>query len=91
MPRRAHLSLAGMPWHIIERGNNRAVCFQAEGDYRPYLDELADQSKRLDCTVNAYVLMTNPGHRLLNRQGKDSAGQLMMRHGLRHVQYINRT
>jgi len=27
MPRRARLSLPGIPWHVIQRGNNRAVCF----------------------------------------------------------------
>ena len=34
MPRRARLSVAGVPWHIIQRGNNRAVCFHAEGERR---------------------------------------------------------
>jgi len=37
MPRRARLSLPGVPWHIIQRGNNRAVCFNAAEDYRRYL------------------------------------------------------
>jgi putative transposase len=32
MPRRARLSLPGVPWHIIQRGNNRSVCFHAEDD-----------------------------------------------------------
>ena len=91
MPRRARLSVAGVPWHIIQRGNNRAVCFQAEGDYRRYLDELTEQSKRFDCTVHAYVLMTNHVHLLLTPQEKDSAGQLMKHLGQRYVQYINRT
>jgi REP element-mobilizing transposase RayT len=27
MPRRARLSIPGIPWHIIQRGNNRSVCF----------------------------------------------------------------
>jgi hypothetical protein len=27
MPRRARLSLPGIPWHIIQHGNNRSVCF----------------------------------------------------------------
>ena len=56
MPRRARLSVAGIPWHIIQRGNNRAVCFHAEADYRRYLDDLAEQSRRFGCTVHAYVL-----------------------------------
>jgi hypothetical protein len=32
MPRRARLSVAGVPRHIIQRGNNRTVCFHANGD-----------------------------------------------------------
>jgi len=27
MPRRVRLSTAGVPWHIIQRGNNRSACF----------------------------------------------------------------
>ena len=36
MPRRARLSIPGVPWHIIQRGNNRAVCFYAEQAYQFY-------------------------------------------------------
>ncbi len=59
MPRRARLSVAGIPWHIIQRGNNRAACFIAEEDYRRHLDDLSEQSRRFGCAVHAYVLMTN--------------------------------
>jgi putative transposase len=91
MPRRARLSLPGIPWHIIQRGNNRAVCFHAEEDYRRYLDELAELSKRFGCEIHAYVLMTNHVHLLLTPEQAD-APALMMKHlGQRYVQYINRT
>jgi hypothetical protein len=30
MPRRARLTLPGIPWHIIQRGNNRTACFYTE-------------------------------------------------------------
>ena len=33
MPRRARISLAGIPHHIIQRGNNRTACFYSEQDY----------------------------------------------------------
>ena len=91
MPRRARLSIAGVPWHIVQRGNNRAVCFHAEGDYRRYLDDLAEQAKRFGCTVHAYVLMTNHVHLLVTPQETDSASLLMKHLGQRYVQYINRT
>jgi putative transposase len=90
MPRRARLSVAGIPWHIIQRGNNRSVCFHAEEDYRRYLDDLAEQSKRFDCTIHAYVLMTNHVHLLLTPATTDAAGQMMKHLGQRYVQYVNR-
>ena len=38
MPRRARLKLAGATFHLIQRGNNRSVCFHAVDDYLYYLD-----------------------------------------------------
>jgi putative transposase len=91
MPRRARLSLPGIPWHIIQRGNNRAVCFHAEEDYRRYLDELAELSKRFGCAIHAYVLMTNHVHLLLTPEQADGPALMMKHLGQRYVQYINRT
>lgn len=91
MPRRARLAVAGIPWHIIQRGNNRAVCFQAEADYRCYLDCLTELARRFDCAVHAYVLMTNHVHLLLTPQAADGAALMMKHLGQRYVQYVNRT
>ena len=91
MPRRARLSVAGIAWHIIQRGNNRSACFHAERDYRRYLDELTKLSDRFGCAVHAYVLMTNHVHLLLTPERTDSAALLMKHLGQRYVQYINRT
>lgn len=91
MPRRARLNLAGVPWHIIQRGNNRAVCFHAEEDYRCYLDHLAEQARRFGCAIHAYVLMTNHVHLLLTPETTESAGLMMKHLGQRYVQYINRS
>ncbi|MEO8008598.1 MAG: transposase, partial [Betaproteobacteria bacterium] len=65
MPRRARLSLPGIPWHIIQRGNNRSVCFHAEEDYYFYIYHLAELAGRFGCALHAYVLMTNHVHLLL--------------------------
>ena len=91
MPRRARLSVPGIPWHIIQRGNNRAVCFYAEEDYRFYLEHLDDLARRFGCAIHAYVLMTNHVHLLLTPKGTDSAALLMKHLGQRYVQYVNRT
>ena len=91
MPRRARLSLPGVPWHIIQRGNNRSVCFFAEEDYRFYLHHLEEFALRFGCALHAYVLMTNHVHLLLTPEREDSAALLMKHLGQRYVQYINRT
>ena len=91
MPRRARLSLPGIPWHIIQRGNNRSACFYAEQDYRRYLDNLKEQAEKYGCLVHAYVLMTNHVHLLLTPEKEQSASLLMKHLGQRYVQYINRT
>ena len=91
MPRRARLSLGGIPWHVIQRGNNRSVCFFAEEDYRFYLDHLEKLARRFDCRMHAYVLMTNHVHLLLTPERTDSVALLMKHLGQRYVQYVNRT
>jgi putative transposase len=91
MPRRARLAIPGLPWHIIQRGNNRTACFYAEQDYRRYLDVLREMAEKFECAVHAYVLMTNHVHLLLTPSRKDSAGLLMKHLGQRYVQYINRS
>jgi len=91
MPRRARLSLPGIPWHIIQRGNNRSACFYTDDDYHLYLDTLKEQADKYGCRVHAYVLMTNHVHLLITPERKESAALLMKHLGQRYVQYINRT
>ncbi len=86
MPRRARLSLPGIPWHIIQRGNIRATCFYAEEDYRRYLDHLTELSERFGCAVHAYVVMTNHVQLLLTPEDTDSAVLLMKHLGQRYAQ-----
>jgi putative transposase len=91
MPRRARLSLPGIPWHIIQRGNNRSACFYTDEDYYRYLDTLKEQADKHGYLIHAYVLMTNHVHLLLTPQKEESASLLMKHLGQRYVQYINRT
>ena len=46
MPRRARLAVAAIPWHIIQRGNNRSACFYCDDDYRYYLERLKEQADK---------------------------------------------
>ena len=89
MPRRARLTMPGIPWHIIQRGNNRSACFYAEEDYQLYLAHLKEQAEKFGCQVHAYVLMTNHVHLLLTPEKENCAALLMKNLGQRYVQYIN--
>lgn len=91
MPRRARLRLAGLPLHVIQRGNNRTACFFADEDYSLYLHHLKELSREFRCAVHAYVLMTNHVHLLLTPARKDGPSLLMKHLGQRYVQYVNRT
>jgi putative transposase len=91
MPRRARIAVAGIAWHIIQRGNNRSACFYADEDYRRYLDDLREQAEKHGCKIHAYVLMTNHVHLLLTPDQERGAALLMKHLGQRYVQYINRT
>ena len=91
MPRRARLAVAGIPWHIIQLGNNRSVCFYTEADYQYYLEILAAQADKHGCQIHAYCLMTNHVHLLVTPERTDSASLMMKHLGQRYVQYINRS
>ena len=91
MPRRARVSVPGIPWHIIQRGNNRSACFFAQEDYHRYLDALKEQADKYGCAIHAYVLMTNHVYLLITPEREDSVALMMKRLGQRYVQYVNRT
>jgi putative transposase len=76
---------------VIQRGNNRQVCFYAPEDYNFYLEWLGEYTRKAGCRVHAYVLMTNHVHLLLSSNESDGPGALMKSLGQRYVQYINRT
>ena len=91
MPRRARLKVAGLPLHIIQRGNNRSACFYADEDYALYLHHLVELAREFHCAVHAYVLMTNHVHLLLTAALPDGPSLLMKHLGQRYVQYVNRS
>lgn len=90
MPRRLRYVLPGIALHIIQRGVNRAACFQSEPDYLVYLSALRELSRKHGCAIHAYCLMTNHVHVLLTPQAVDSCTRLMRDLGRQYVPYFNR-
>ena len=91
MARRPRLCVAGVPMHVIQRGNNRNAIFFAPADYGRYLEHLDDAMSRHGCAVHAYVLMTNHVHLLLTPLAADAVSLAMRDLGRRYVQqHVNK-
>jgi len=90
MPRRARNYIAGYPYHIVQRGNNREACFLESENYQYYLELWERLSKKYGVEVHAYCLMTNHAHFLVTPKEKDSISNTFKVVGSRYVQYINR-
>jgi REP element-mobilizing transposase RayT len=59
MARLPRFVIPDQPQHVILRGNNRAEIFWADADYSFYLEKLKLACDKRECSVHAYVLMTN--------------------------------
>ena len=90
MPRRARVRIGNIPWHVLQRGNNRQRCFYGADDCAFYLRQLSQLSRQFDCAVHAYVLMTNHVHLLLTPRDAQGVSMLMKNLGQRVVQRANR-
>ncbi len=90
MPRRRRLDAAGVPLHVIQRGNNRAACFFSDIDRRLYLKCLADAARRRGCAIHAYALMTNHVHLLLTPEKTGSTSLMLQDLGRKYVPVVNR-
>lgn len=90
MARLPRVHLAGVPEHIIQRGNNRQLCFASDDDFAAYAHWLKEYADKFQVQVHAWVFMTNHVHLLCS--AKDSVGiSLMMQSlGRQYARYFNR-
>lgn len=90
MPRHARIRLPGYPLHVMQRGNNRGLCFVGDADRMLYLSLLEEFAKQENCNVHAYVLMTNHVHVLATPNERNSMSEMMRRLGQKYAQHFNR-
>ena len=91
MARLPRIYLSGCAQHVIQRGNNREVCFYAEADYKAYLSFLKGASAKYHVSIHAFVLMTNHVHLLVTPIDKQGVSRLMQALGRQCVRYFNCT
>jgi len=89
MPRKPRFHVAGMPVHVVQRGNNRDPIFFDESDYHAYLKWLKEAAEKYHCKIHAYVLMTNHVHLLVTPEDEMSVSRMMQYVGRYYVPYVN--
>jgi len=89
MPRRARMYIPGLPYHVVQRGNNREACFIEPENYQYYLELWQEISRRYGLAVHAYCLMTN--HILATPSRENSLSNVMKVVGSRYAQYVKET
>lgn len=77
MARHPRFDFAGIPQHVVQRGNNRLPCFLDEEDRQRYLQYLHRALRRFGCRLHAYVLMSNHAHLLLTPDETGGVSRLM--------------
>jgi putative transposase len=90
MARLARVHLAGVPEHIIQRGNNRQVCFVSEDDFVTYVHWLKEYADKFQVHIHAWVLMTNHVHILCTATDNSGISLMMQSLGRQYVRYFNR-
>ena len=81
---------AGIPVHVIQRGNNRCDCFHSDLDKATYFEYLEEASSVRHVDVHAWVLMSNHVHLLVTPQEDDSVSRMMQFLGHQYVRFFNR-
>lgn len=89
MVRLPRLDLPGIPQHVVQRGNDRQVCFVEDTDYLRYLQELGEAALKNSCALHAYVLMTNHVHLLVTPDEPGAVSRMMQAIGRRYVGAFN--
>lgn len=89
MPRRKRCCPAGLPVHIVQRGNNKQVCFTSDSDLAAYANWLKDAAKKYGVAIHAWVFMTNHVHLLVTPDADDAVSKTMQYIGRYYVRYFN--
>jgi len=91
MARRPRLFVADIPYHIVQRGNNKNSIFLSHEDYAYFLEVLQEAKIKHPCFIYSYCLMTNHFHFLLRPEEKDNISWFVKLLGAKYVRYFNKT
>ena len=85
MSRLPRICPVGIAQHIIQRGNNRQICFGREQDFFAYVGWLKEFSVKFGVDIHAWVLMTNHVHLLCTPRKANGVSQMMQALGTKET------
>ncbi|MBA4371925.1 MAG: hypothetical protein C0402_03580 [Thermodesulfovibrio sp.] len=89
MPRQARLDIPGALHHIMVRGINKAAIFDDDQDKALFLERLGNNVTEGNCSIYAWVLMSNHVH-ILFKSGREGISSVMRKLLTWYAQYYNR-
>lgn len=89
MARKKRLAPVNIPQHVIQRGNNRQLCFTSNEDMAAYAHWLRLGSEKFGVDVHAWVFMTNHVHLLMTPREDAAVSRMMQYLGRYYVRYFN--
>lgn len=90
MPRIARVVAPGVPHHVTQRGNRRQRTFFIVGDYRAYINLIAEWTERHSVEIWAYCLMPNHVHFIAVPASKDGLRRAFGEAHRRYTLMINK-
>lgn len=89
MARKPRVGPAGVAQHVVQRGNNRQICFGCEQDFAAFAHWLREAVERFEVDLHAWVFMTNHVHLLATPRADNAISGMMQHLGRRYVPYFN--
>jgi len=90
MPRPLRITVPNLPFHILDRGNNRQIVFQEDEGFVYFLKLLRRYKKELKFKLYHFCLMPNHIHLMIEPTIADSLPKIMMRLTLAYSVYFNK-
>jgi len=90
MPRPLRITVPNLPFHILDRGNNRQIVFREDEDFVYFLKLLKRYKKELKFKLYHLCLMSNHIHFLIEPTVEGSLPKIMMRLTLAYSSYFNK-
>ncbi|TAN59137.1 transposase [bacterium] len=85
MPRPPRISLSGLVYHIINRGNNRQAVFKEEEDFDTYLKTISKFKEKYSFKLYGYCLMNNHTHLIIEPAKPNTLSKIIQSITLSHI------